>query len=69
MVVRTGACARYMGTFRYRIAYTWWEEPGEALNGRLMDPYEAVKMLRKTGAIELQQAGVEEARDQSERLV
>jgi hypothetical protein len=55
--------------FVIEFAYTWWQEPGEALSGRLMAPYEAVKVLGNTGAIELHQAGEEEARGQSERLL
>jgi hypothetical protein len=33
-------------------AYVWWETPVEALNGRLMDPYEVKDMSKKTEAFE-----------------
>jgi hypothetical protein len=34
-------------------AYVWWERPLEALNGRLMDPYEVKEVYVKTGGYEL----------------
>jgi hypothetical protein len=34
-------------------AYVWWERPLEALNGRLMDPYEVKEVSVKTRGYEL----------------
>lgn len=47
--------------FVVEFVYIWWEEPEEALNGRLMDPYEIVKVAGKTESYELEQTGSGEA--------
>ncbi|OAL46968.1 hypothetical protein IQ07DRAFT_145640 [Pyrenochaeta sp. DS3sAY3a] len=46
--------------FVVEFVYIWWEEPEEALNGRLMDPYEIFKVAGKTGSFELEQTGGDE---------
>jgi hypothetical protein len=47
--------------FLVEFAYMWWEEPEDALNGRLMDPYEVVRVSERTRSIELEQTGGDEA--------
>ncbi|KAI8943287.1 hypothetical protein NX059_001307 [Plenodomus lindquistii] len=34
-------------------AYVWYQKPVEALNGRLIDPFEVVEVSRATSAFEL----------------
>ncbi|KAH7075802.1 hypothetical protein BKA63DRAFT_512404 [Paraphoma chrysanthemicola] len=47
--------------FVVEFAYLWWEEPEKALNGRLIAPYEVVKVSEETESIELEQTRRDEA--------
>jgi hypothetical protein len=42
--------------FLVEFGYLWWEQPEEALSGRLVDPYEVVKISRKPGVFELKRS-------------
>ncbi|KAH7090336.1 hypothetical protein FB567DRAFT_491057 [Paraphoma chrysanthemicola] len=52
--------------FLVEFAYVWCEEPEKALNGRLIAPYEVVKVAEETESTDLEQSGGDEA---SARLV
>jgi hypothetical protein len=43
--------------FIVEFAYMWWEEPEKGLSGRLIDPYEVVRVLETTESSELEQTG------------
>ncbi|KAH7082178.1 hypothetical protein FB567DRAFT_499968 [Paraphoma chrysanthemicola] len=49
--------------------YIWWEAPEEALNGRLMDPYEVCETSREPRDLEMRRAEDEQDRGEFRRLI
>jgi heme/copper-type cytochrome/quinol oxidase subunit 2 len=50
-------------------AYVWWENPKEALNGRLMKPYSVVEAPEKLQSLEMGGGRVDVEDDQQQRLI
>ncbi|KAL6150255.1 hypothetical protein ACJBU6_10562 [Exserohilum turcicum] len=54
--------------FVVEFAYIWWEDPLQALHGRLMAPYEVVVSSREQSLLEMRPSGGDEARGRFQRL-
>jgi hypothetical protein len=50
-------------------AYVWWENPKEALNGRLMEPYSVVEAPEKPQSLEIGDGCIDVEDDQRQRLI